>query len=408
MKRIGKNETTEMAPVKKCFVGLETALYLLFLALDAFSAGGDGVKYLTIVVCLLAAVWSARHGGSRLMAWAMAFTLAADTFLLLLDRWYGAGIVLFCVVQGLYLARIRRACGRTLWALRTGLVPAAWVLLNALGMGTALNLLAALYFVNFLVNACQSLTLRSERLFAAGLWLFLLCDVCVGLRNQPSLLPGLAGAAQAGMWLFYLPGQVLLVRGFYTVQIGPLGICEASGLTRRQAAEAYGDVMDYCMGRRPDFAAGVLPFSAEGADHFADVRGLFLLVVWVFVAAAGLLLAGTVVCRLRRQRLPRLGGRTPGFWAACGLGGLFLLIALLAALDFDRAFTVFHSIFFPGKDNWLFDPVTDPVILILPEAFFRNCAIAIVTVLLTVCIMLVVTGRKRPSRRSAPGEGAAS
>lgn len=25
---------------------------------------------------------------------------------------------------------------------------------------------------------------------------------------------------------------VLLVRGFYTAQIGPLGICEASGLTR--------------------------------------------------------------------------------------------------------------------------------------------------------------------------------
>lgn len=79
---------------------------------------------------------------------------------------------------------------------------------------------------------------------------------------------------------------VLLVRGFYTVQIGPLGICEASGLTRQQAAEAYGDVMDYCLGRRPDFAAGVLPFSAEGASHFADVRGLFLLAVWVFVAAA--------------------------------------------------------------------------------------------------------------------------
>ena len=41
---------------------------------------------------------------------------------------------------------------------------------------------------------------------------------------------------------------VLLVREFYTVQIGPLGICEASGLTGQQAAEAYGDVMDYCMG----------------------------------------------------------------------------------------------------------------------------------------------------------------
>ena len=201
---------------------------------------------------------------------------------------------------------------------------------------------------------------------------------------------------------------VVLLRPFYYVQIGPLGVCQASGLTAAQARAAYSDVMDYCLGLRPDFAAGVLPWSQSGAGHFADVRGLFLLAVWAFVAAAGLLLAGAVVCRLRQQRLPRLGGRTPGFWAACGLGGLFLLIALLAALDFDGAFTVFHSIFFPGKDNWLFDPVTDPVILILPEAFFRNCAIAIVTVLLTVCIMLVVTGRKRPSCRSAPGEGTAS
>ena len=30
MKRIGKNETTEINTVKKCFVGLEAALYLLF------------------------------------------------------------------------------------------------------------------------------------------------------------------------------------------------------------------------------------------------------------------------------------------------------------------------------------------------------------------------------------------
>ena len=45
-----------------------------------------------------------------------------------------------------------------------------------------------------------------------GLWLFLLCDVCVGVHNQPELFPGwLAAFAQVGMWLFYLPGQVLLV-----------------------------------------------------------------------------------------------------------------------------------------------------------------------------------------------------
>ena len=314
MKRIGKNETTEINTVKKCFVALEAALYLLFLALDAFSTGGDGVKYLTIVVCLLAAAWSAQHGGSCLMAWAMVFTLAADTFLLLLDRWYGAGIVLFCVVQGLYLARIRRACGRTLWVLRAGLVAAAWVLLSALGMGTALNLLAALYFVNFLVNAFQSLTLTVcggtvavsavRRMRGAAEPAVAAAGSCRGgAGGDVAVLSAGTGAAGAvrlseakgeydmkeakRLWswlaipciaLAVLTGSilpVLLVREFYTVQIGPLGICEASGLTGQQAAEAYGDVMDYCMGRRPDFSAGVLPFSAEGASHFADVRGLF-------------------------------------------------------------------------------------------------------------------------------------
>ena len=67
MKRIGKNETREINTVKKCFVGLEAALYLLFLALDAFSTGGDGVKYLTIVVCLLAAVFFERFRKSSFM-----------------------------------------------------------------------------------------------------------------------------------------------------------------------------------------------------------------------------------------------------------------------------------------------------------------------------------------------------
>ena len=120
-------------------------------------------------------------------------------------------MALFCGVQGLYLVRILRRCGRSLWGLRLFLVGAAWAGLWALGLLSPLNLLAAVYFANFLVNACQALSL-SMPLFAWGLWLFLLCDVCVGVHNQPELFPEwLAAFAQVGMWLFYLPGQVLLV-----------------------------------------------------------------------------------------------------------------------------------------------------------------------------------------------------
>ena len=191
---------------------------------------------------------------------------------------------------------------------------------------------------------------------------------------------------------------VLLVRAFYYVQIGPLGVCAASGLTAEQVRAAYGDVMDYCLGLRPDFAAGVLPFSAEGAGHFADVRMLFLLNLAVLVGTLLLLLGLKIACRRRHTALPRLNGRTPGFWAAGVLGGLSLIVGALAATDFDRAFTVFHRIFFPGKENWLFDPATDPVIVLLPEAFFRNCAIAIGVTLLGLCLWLVLTGRKQKKK----------
>lgn len=95
-----------------------------------------------------------------------------------------------------------------------------------------------------------------------------------------------------------------------------------------------------------------------------------------------------------------LAGHSPGFWAGCGLGGALAIAGVLAALDFDRAFTVFHSIFFPGKDNWLFDPATAPVILILPEAFFRSCAILILAAVLLCCAALIIADLCR--RRRAP------
>ena len=82
-------------------------------------------------------------------------------------------------------------------------------------------------------------------------------------------------------------------------------------------------------------------------------------------------------------------GRGPAFWAGAGLGIVFLLIAALAALDFDRAFVVFHALFFPGKDNWLFDPAQDQIINILPEAFFRDCAILILGILVLGCAALI-------------------
>ena len=187
---------------------------------------------------------------------------------------------------------------------------------------------------------------------------------------------------------------VLVLRPFYYLHIGPLGLCAASGLTDSQIRQVYQEVMNYCLGLRPDFSAGVLSFSAEGASHFADVRALFLLDLFLLSLSLLLLLSFRLLCR-RGGGLPRLGGRTSGFWGTCLLLAATALVTVLASLDFDRAFTVFHSLFFPGKDNWIFDYRTDPVILLLPQTFFRNCAVAIAALVLLCCLVLLITGRRK-------------
>ena len=205
--------------------------------------------------------------------------------------------------------------------------------------------------------------------------------------------------------LVVLSGAVavpILCRAFYYAQIGPLGLEEYTGLNEQVIREAYDGVLDYCTGKNDTFSAGILPFSESGASHFADVRGLFLLDLRVLAVSLAALVVLLVLARWRRLRPRRFLGRGPGFWGAAGLGGAFLIIGGLAALDFNRAFVIFHTLFFPGKDNWIFDWRTDPVILILPQDFFRNCAILILLLLLVWCGALIaldiITGKKAAAR----------
>jgi len=181
----------------------------------------------------------------------------------------------------------------------------------------------------------------------------------------------------------------ILCRPFYYAHVDAYHLT-VYGWSQDEIYTAYNEMMDYCTGRREDFSAGVLAFSESGASHFADVRGLFLLDLQVLFLCLPLLAVLLVVCRWKRLAFARFWGRGPGFWAAAGLGGGFIAVGLLAALDFDRAFVIFHQIFFPGKENWIFDYRTDPIILLLPQDFFRNCALLILGLLLVWCGTLIV------------------
>ena len=186
-------------------------------------------------------------------------------------------------------------------------------------------------------------------------------------------------------------GLPIYLRPFYYAHIDALELDRASGFTKAQIRTAYDEVLDYLTLPGKDFGTGELAHSAEGAAHFADCKVLFDLNAGVLLGSA--VVAAAIFLLRKPCKLPSL--RRATFWAGTGALMLPVVVGSLAALDFDRAFVIFHHIFFPGKDNWVFDYFADPIIRVLPQVFFMNCAIFIGAGLILFSCALLWLGRKR-------------
>ena len=183
----------------------------------------------------------------------------------------------------------------------------------------------------------------------------------------------------AALFLFLLSFSIslpILNRWFYYIQIHTLNL-EASGYSAGQIREAFDEIMDYLLLPGREFGAGVFPFSASGAAHFADCKPLFVFDVSLAGASAAVIIAILALHFTRVVKICSWRGHSAAFYTAIAAIAVPIILGLLISLDFNAAFTIFHAILFPGKSNWLFDPSTDPIINVLPEEFFMNCAIFI-------------------------------
>ena len=196
------------------FCAAEGVLYAAFLTLDLTGrgAGSVPVKYGGVLLCVLFALACALRGGDRTVPLALALTAGADWFLLVRNDHYAVGVALVLCVQTVYYLRLRLSGTSAAWPLRAGLALAAGLGLYASDLASPLNLLAGLYFSQLLSNTVLAWTRggKRRRIFAAGLTLFVGCDICVGLFNTLPAASPLYPAVSVGMWLFYLPSQVLI------------------------------------------------------------------------------------------------------------------------------------------------------------------------------------------------------
>lgn len=206
------------------FIGIETLLYIIFLMLDFMKEPSAHIKYLSICLCLAVSLYILKVKHSYMCFVAMALTLIADTFLLLLDDYYIVGVSAFCVVQTIYAKRLMSHSGMKSVIPRIALFLTAIVVLRLLDSLDYLTALSAWSFTQLMANVIHGFLIKKQfaggNIFAAGLLLFWACDACVGLNNLINYIPeftyaGIIAIASFCMWLFYLPSQVLIVLSFF-------------------------------------------------------------------------------------------------------------------------------------------------------------------------------------------------
>lgn len=177
-------------------------------------------------------------------------------------------------------------------------------------------------------------------------------------------------------------GLPIYCRFFYYIQIKTLNLPEEAASYGIKAdyndiKTAYDGILNFCTLPNQPFKSGIFKMSESGISHFADCKVLFDLNLAGMIVSGAIALTLILLDRFKVIELVRIKGHRAYLLSAVVALALPIVIGALAAIDFDKAFEIFHGIFFPGKTNWTFDPYYDQIITVMPEEFFMNCAIII-------------------------------
>lgn len=205
------------------------------------------------------------------------------------------------------------------------------------------------------------------------------------------------------MFFFILSFSISLpiyCRGFYFAHIEPLNLAEYSGYSVSEIKDAYNEVLDYLTLPNREFGCGVMPFSKEGADHFADCRVLFNINLTALITSSVCLAVLSVLKKCKKVKDFYIGCFPAYTYSGVAAILIPLVVGVLVSLDFEKAFMIFHQVFFPGKSNWFFDGDVDSIINILPERFFMNCAILIGSAIVLLSVIFIVVGIVKRKRKN--------
>lgn len=165
----------------------------------------------------------------------------------------------------------------------------------------------------------------------------------------------------------------------YYFDIDYLKISETTGLSADVIRHNYDILIQY----QSVFYQGTLNLpdfvmSTTGRIHFEEVKRIFE-VIQITCLISGIISLVMVYRRFKQKEYRFL--RLTSIFSV----GIPLIIGFLAAIDFNKAFVIFHQIVF-RNDYWIFNETTDPVITILPETFFMHSFMMIVGIIIIISV----------------------
>ncbi|MCL2677195.1 MAG: TIGR01906 family membrane protein [Streptococcaceae bacterium] len=170
----------------------------------------------------------------------------------------------------------------------------------------------------------------------------------------------LFGATLLWILVFSILVTILLAVPLFYLEIGWEHLSSVTGLSSQTIQHNFNTLMVYLLDpfvthlQMPDF-----PSSASGLEHFKEVKHLFM-----FVMALVIVLSPLAVQFIRKKYIQYFRRGLQFFMLAPVILGIVAIF-----IGFDQFFIFFHEILF-ANSNWLFDPLTDPIINVLPESYF--------------------------------------
>ncbi|MDY4968970.1 MAG: TIGR01906 family membrane protein [Lachnospiraceae bacterium] len=202
------------------------------------------------------------------------------------------------------------------------------------------------------------------------------------------------------LWIISFAVVVTLnFRPLYYFDVDYLDIPAVSGFDEELIRRNYDVLIDYnSMFFQGELEFPDLPMSESGRIHFQEVKTIFV-GLQRFLIADSLICAALLIRRIRRKSY--------AFLQLTGIVTIVIPVILggLIALNWNWVFVAFHHIVF-NNDYWIFDKVTDPVIMMLPDTFFMHCALMILVLVVlgaAACLAAgcVLTG-KNTCRKNTP------